>query len=347
MVGRSKKSSKGKISTHLRNDFWFWTFLPTVLSLIIGFYLSYKAGYYFKPDIDGLNIMYKDFKVLFYIAGLSIPASGIYAAIKRSEETNHQIKLSENQNNFNNYYKHLEEYKKTLEAECDRNNLELNIHPNQMHKFVFPDFDFEIPEPASETFNKLSELLLPKPGLRLQPLFNNNTEEEIIKTSNLASQIHKEPSLQFNYKTNHSIINFFMTLSISIKYSPFSKKTVTEQTTSFNKINEFSYSASTYENIIKNIDPLSEISKSAELTYFTTFYIFHLKEKTPYFHEEEVLKKIESIPKKIIDQSIEINTKRLGINKNINIKIKTLDFLKKYKTRSKINIFFTIIVKAY
>lgn len=86
------------------------------------------------------NTFVSTFSVSLGILSTLIPIIAVYSANHRSEQTKKQIFLSREQNNFTNYYKHLEEftsYFKKLEKEKTRKGLTLS-NIRDVHKGFFP-----------------------------------------------------------------------------------------------------------------------------------------------------------------------------------------------------------------
>jgi hypothetical protein len=78
----------------------------------------------------------QSYKLPMGILSLLIPLGAIYAAQHRSEQTIAQIKSSESQNNFVNYYKHLEEFKEHL---IDSDVLDSCVNYRATHTILFKD----------------------------------------------------------------------------------------------------------------------------------------------------------------------------------------------------------------
>lgn len=78
----------------------------------------------FKPTSEGVNyVVFELFKAPVAVAGFALPILGLIGLNHRSEQTKKQIAsatlqlaISERQNLFNNYFKHLEEFKKHIES---------------------------------------------------------------------------------------------------------------------------------------------------------------------------------------------------------------------------------------
>jgi hypothetical protein len=92
-------------------------------------------------DIDTLNsLLFEVFKVPISILGVTITIVAIMTVLHRSSQISVQIKLSTEQNDFANYYKHLEEFERFI----NENKLlskAYNIHSiKSLHRKVWPNF---------------------------------------------------------------------------------------------------------------------------------------------------------------------------------------------------------------
>ena len=86
---------------------------------------------------SGFNYLISVFKFPLAMAASIIPIVALLAANHRSEQTKEQIKVTNSQNVFSNYYKHIEEFTKYLAIRADKSvDLRLahnNIYPNASH----------------------------------------------------------------------------------------------------------------------------------------------------------------------------------------------------------------------
>ncbi|MDN3632498.1 hypothetical protein [Vibrio lentus] len=94
----------------------------------------------------GFNNFLEYFKVPLGFLALSIPTGAVFAANHRSEQTKKQIVLTNKQNLFTNYYKHLEEFEKyakeqitNIAAQHDRQSTIYNLNIRHLHKVLFPN----------------------------------------------------------------------------------------------------------------------------------------------------------------------------------------------------------------
>ncbi|GAA6206558.1 hypothetical protein [Thalassotalea sp. SU-HH00458] len=102
-------------------------------------------GYSFALNGIAYNTFINDFKLPISILALLIPFGALYAAQHRSEISIVQIEATESQNNFANYYKHLEEFKEVLkehqytEKFNNHRKLHITLFPEAKHgKYIIP-----------------------------------------------------------------------------------------------------------------------------------------------------------------------------------------------------------------
>lgn len=70
------------------------------------------GDYGFSPTADGFNLFLTDFKFPIGVLAMLIPVVALLATNHRSEQTKEQIRVTEDQNIFANYFKHYEEFDK-------------------------------------------------------------------------------------------------------------------------------------------------------------------------------------------------------------------------------------------
>jgi len=73
-----------------------------------------NGNYFFDFSASGFNFFYAEFKFAIITAGLALPSAAFFAAIHRSQQTANQITLMQEDNTFNNHFKHLEEFKSQI-----------------------------------------------------------------------------------------------------------------------------------------------------------------------------------------------------------------------------------------
>lgn len=89
---------------------------------------------------EGFNHFVQTFKVPLGLAALLIPGIALLASNHRSVQTRAQIIAAESQNNFSNYYKHLEEFEKYAGKHlATSQGHSILRHVRETHKRLFPD----------------------------------------------------------------------------------------------------------------------------------------------------------------------------------------------------------------
>lgn len=114
-----------------------WQVWITIIAILLAAgYLSYEiynsSSYTFCHTANCYNSFLNDFKFPLGIVTLLIPILAIYAAQHRSEISIAQVKATESQNKFSNYYKHLEEFQRFIEK-SDISDI------RKLHKALFPN----------------------------------------------------------------------------------------------------------------------------------------------------------------------------------------------------------------
>ncbi|ENP8434457.1 hypothetical protein ACEI31_000006 [Vibrio parahaemolyticus] len=116
-----------------------WVTIATVMSisLSIAITISLNSNLMWDWSFIGWNNFISYFQVPLGIMALLIPLGAIYATNHRSKQTLEQIRLTSEQNNFSNYYKHIEEFEKY----CDTHkSIALKeASRRKLHRIMFPD----------------------------------------------------------------------------------------------------------------------------------------------------------------------------------------------------------------
>ncbi len=84
---------------------------------------------------NGFNAIFSYFKFPLAILTLIIPIVALIAANHRSEQTREQLMLTNGQNNFTNYYKHLEEFERF--CAIDSSNSYFTYDIRHIHSLIF------------------------------------------------------------------------------------------------------------------------------------------------------------------------------------------------------------------
>jgi hypothetical protein len=91
---------------------WFGVVLIVSLSIAVGVTILCHENLSFELDGDGFNNFVQIYKFPLGILAVIIPYIAFIATTHRSVQAKEQIILSRAQNNFSNYFKHLEEFEK-------------------------------------------------------------------------------------------------------------------------------------------------------------------------------------------------------------------------------------------
>jgi hypothetical protein len=114
---------------------WLTITLIVITSAILIYGLTTTEDYTGCMSTKCYEVFLTAYTLPIGVLSLLIPFGAIYAAQHRSELTIKLIKTSEKQNNFSNYYKHLEEFKLFLE---EKNILNCISNYRQLHLSFFP-----------------------------------------------------------------------------------------------------------------------------------------------------------------------------------------------------------------
>ena len=127
-------------------------YINFVLSLGSYIIITWQSGLWLRMDwsYNGFNFWMECYRFPLATLAMLIPIGAVYAANHRSEQTKKQIVLTNKQNLFSNYYKHIEEFEKyiekRLETVLDHKAFENLNHVKttafdirQYHRTLFPD----------------------------------------------------------------------------------------------------------------------------------------------------------------------------------------------------------------
>lgn len=116
-----------------------WIMVSILLAISISSASVIVVNSDLKSDFSysGFNYFISVFKFPLAITALIIPIVALLAANHRSEQTKEQIRVTNSQNVFSNYYKHIEEFTKYLEVRVEK-SVDLrfahsNLYPNASH----------------------------------------------------------------------------------------------------------------------------------------------------------------------------------------------------------------------
>lgn len=123
------------------------------VSLAIAALIAFNAKLSFNANYDSFNFFFTVFRFPLAISALIIPLVALLAANHRSEQTKEQIRVTNSQNVFSNYYKHLEEFIKYAQPIAG-NKTDVRF----LHHRLFPDASTGNYSVNPNLLNLLSEL---------------------------------------------------------------------------------------------------------------------------------------------------------------------------------------------
>ncbi|WP_404466222.1 hypothetical protein LG331_08015 [Vreelandella aquamarina] len=116
---------------------WILILMVLFLSGSVAAHIFLSSDLTYVPGYMGVNGLLEVFKVPLGILALLFPVVALVSASHRSEQTKKQIIISESQNSFANYYKHVEEFEKITLLLEKRFNLEY-INHRELYFILFP-----------------------------------------------------------------------------------------------------------------------------------------------------------------------------------------------------------------
>lgn len=141
-----------------------------------------------KVDWDLSYIGFNHFLVVFRfplgILAIIIPVIALLAANHRSEQTKEQIKVTNEQNIFSNYYKHIDEFSKYIALKDGGFENGIKVEPRYSHSLVFPyakDGDYSISNDLIEIIIDLMLIPLKTLNACLDANLGESMDEKIIE----------------------------------------------------------------------------------------------------------------------------------------------------------------------
>lgn len=118
----------------------FWA--PFLIIIAIFAFLCWKVSFdehlVFSRSWTVQN-MYDWFKIPFWVLALLIPVVGLFNANHKSEQAKAAMELTKSQNNFANYYKHMEEFSKYIDSIIGQEAAPTNFaNYRPLHSLIFP-----------------------------------------------------------------------------------------------------------------------------------------------------------------------------------------------------------------
>jgi hypothetical protein len=191
----------------------FYFFTST--SLICFFFILLNSNLEWDLSYVGFNKFIEIYKVPIALLALNIPFIAILGAFHKSEQTRVQIKASEGQNIFANYYKHLEEFTKHVDNYSSDENFKCDVR--RLHKLFYPDSsrgDYEL----SDYCIKKIRVLVSSARFRIKPFFDID-----IKVDDKASEIMERSFNKLFAKHYPDIYDFLLSTGFRYRDEALSK----------------------------------------------------------------------------------------------------------------------------
>ncbi|KTG24638.1 hypothetical protein AWR38_03440 [Idiomarina sp. WRN-38] len=131
--------------------------LGFLTAAVISVIIASHSNLITKLDYEGFNFFVKAYKVPIGVLASLIPVIALLAANHRSVQTKEQIRVTQSNNNFSNFFKHqqaFEEYTSSINPAKSRIS-----NFKTLHKAIFPDArsgDLAVGSSYSESLEKLS-----------------------------------------------------------------------------------------------------------------------------------------------------------------------------------------------
>lgn len=138
-------------------EFRFALSLPLLFSGGLIFYHGWQEGYIWDFSLAGIYFAYEKFKIFLSIAALVFPCVALVASNHRSKQTLEQIKITNAQNTFSNFFKHREEFMKYLDVMEEEFSIVFKDRAGLYGK-IFPSNSFETFSPVCAIANGSSYL---------------------------------------------------------------------------------------------------------------------------------------------------------------------------------------------
>ncbi|ELO1812190.1 hypothetical protein QXB70_001884 [Vibrio fluvialis] len=219
-----------------------------LISIGIAVIICIQTRLEFRFDYEGFNNLLNIFKVPLGVSALIIPIVALLAANHRSEQTKKQIEVTNKQNCFSNYYKHLEEFEKYFKKYEGVDEYMATLDSRHMHGLIFPgsltgdltlsdnylnvfDFIFDTLEKLSYSYSnkilinhrkineEISRFLAEKGFRHLKQKFSGSNIYNLENEFKLYVESSKESELSikiFNYNCCVAYIELFKSVATSL-----------------------------------------------------------------------------------------------------------------------------------
>jgi hypothetical protein len=153
----------------------FTLIIVPIISILTAITIVHNSSLQCDLSHAGFNNALVIFKFPIAILASLIPLIAILAANHRSEQQRESIRLSQNQNTFSNYYKHVEEFEKHIKRILDE-TAELEISSRRLYSSIFKRSKvgiYNVEKEAAEGIYQLISLF----KLNVKSLASNDTDD--------------------------------------------------------------------------------------------------------------------------------------------------------------------------
>lgn len=136
---------------------WITSFIVLMLAILLAGWITWWSSPLLPSNrhYQGINELVTIFRLPLGLVALLIPILAVYATNHRSEQNLETMRLTRVQNNFSNYYKHLEEFLKYLQQFELLGNF--SVKERRLHALLFPDLKRGSLSLNEDFLSKLSE----------------------------------------------------------------------------------------------------------------------------------------------------------------------------------------------
>lgn len=242
-------SSKSKQKSLLQNKYFIATIIgPCIISIALIGYIAATSDLYYLKGYSGINNVLIIFQAPIEILKLIIPLAGICAIYIKFSQTERAINISQaqiketiKQNNFSNYFKHLETFTSHIENFTDKNDIPKKIPTQTLHRFIYPNFELRHSDESLNLLSKLTTLFSESTSPE------RKTEDDIINYYIESANAHSKKGLYYTHKINDDLFNLYRILYEGVRlYSHIDTNENNERLDSF-KANPITEPPESYE----------------------------------------------------------------------------------------------------
>ncbi|MEZ8696480.1 hypothetical protein AB6D84_05120 [Vibrio lentus] len=152
-----------------------------VIALVSAILIISNSPLYFSFNYEGFNYFFNVFKFPLAVLASIIPVVALIAANHRSEQTKEQIRVTNSQNNFTNYYKHLEEFEKFAEIASEKYSFHYAFNFRYLHSKLFSGAKEGHYSPNESVIDDFTNFNIEMLALLSRPLEKNQSKIEVIE----------------------------------------------------------------------------------------------------------------------------------------------------------------------